>query len=93
MATDNADFQRARTPLPRRRLTASSFEARSSLFNNVLAETGGLDTRACEDLSLSEVMAARELFVSAASGDLNTIYGIAGRRQLSSFLRTSTLAP
>jgi hypothetical protein len=68
------DLHRARTPVPRRHLTASNFESRSHMFNEVLVSTDGLMTRACEDYSLDELMGLRSTLLSIASADLNHIY-------------------
>jgi hypothetical protein len=83
LASD-ADLHRAKTPLPRAEFTASDFKSRSRLFNEVLTGMEGLQTRACEDTSLEDVKAVRDLLLSSANAELNSIYANAGdRRSLS----------
>ena len=83
MAAD-ADFHRAHTPLPRRHLTASNFESRSRIFNDVLSRHEIVQTRPCEEHSLDEMIVVRDLLVAAANADLNRIYESSNdRRRLS----------
>jgi len=91
-ATD-ADIHRAKTPLPRQHLTASDFESRSRMFNAVLADVQGLETRACEDYELKDVMALRDVLISATSAELNAIYESAGDRRRLSFASVRPCVP
>jgi hypothetical protein len=93
MATE-ADIHRALTPLPRRHLTAPDFESRSRLFNDVLTSTNGLETRACEDSSLTEIMEVRVVLLSAANAGLDSIYVNANdNRRLSKSTAGSVFVP
>jgi hypothetical protein len=93
MAAD-ADFHRAQNPLPRRQLTAGNFESRSRMFNDVLSRHEGVQMRPCEDHGLDEMIVVRDLLLSAANADLNSIYESANdRRRLSLSSASPGFAP